>query len=156
MLDYQYRGFFVTASGTYQRRSNITIDRTSYFTTEMHITNEVDMPDMAAFNARTGFRSFRWITEVFFQQNRTLGGFDIRRNDMPFPSNRMNASIGGVHVKFVPKNIAALSLEVGGSYVLDGRNVGQAAEYNASVFYIFSLSHEKVTTPHSCKLCRIN
>ena len=68
----------------------------------------------------------------------------------------MNASIGGVHVKFVPKKTPALSLEAGGSYVLDGRNVGQATEYNTSVFYIFSLSHKKITTPHTCKLCRIN
>ena len=105
MFDYQHRGFFATASGTYQYRNNIHIDRTSYYTTEMHITNEVEMPDMASYNVRTGFRSFRWITEVFFQQNRTLGGFDIRRNDMPFPSNRMNASIGGVHIKYVPKKI---------------------------------------------------
>jgi hypothetical protein len=156
MFDYQHRGFFATASGTYQYRSDVTIDRTSYYTTEMHITNKVDMPDMAEFNVRTGYRSFRWITEVFFQQNRTLGGFDIRRNDMPFPSNRMNASIGGVHIKFVPKKMPALSLEAGGSYVLDGRNVGQATEYNASVFYIFPLSHKKIATPHSCKLCRIN
>jgi hypothetical protein len=156
MFDYQHRGFFATASGTYQYRNNIHIDRTSYYTTEMHITNEVEMPDMASYNIRTGFRSFRWITEVFFQQNRTLGGFDIRRNDMPFPSNRMNASIGGVHIKYVPKKMPALSLEAGGSYVLKGRNVGQASEYNASVFYIFPLSHKKNIKPHTCKLCTIN
>lgn len=156
MFDYQHRGFFATASGTYQYRNNIHIDRTSYYTTEMHITNEVEMPDMAGYNIRTGYRSFRWITEVFFQQNRTLGGFDIRRNDMPFPSNRMNASIAGAHIKFVPKKMPALSLEAGSSYVLKGRNVGQATEYNASVFYIFPLSHKKITTPHTCKLCRLN
>jgi hypothetical protein len=156
LLDYQYGDLFITASGTYQYRSNIKIDRTSYYTTEMHITNEVNMPDMASYNIRTGFRSFRVIAEAFFLQNKTLGGFDIRRNDMPFPSNRMNASIGGVHIKYVPKKIPSLSLEAGGSYVLDGRNVGQATEYNASVFYIFSLSHKKNTTPHTCKLCRVN
>lgn len=156
MADYQHRAFFLTASGTYTYRNNITIDRTSYYTTEMHITNEVEMPDIASFNVRTGYRSFRLIAEAFFQQNKTLGGFDIRRNDMPFPSNRMNASIAGVHFKYVPKKIPALSFEAGGSYVFKGRNVGQATEYNASVFYIFPLSHKKITTPHTCKLCRIN
>ena len=156
MADYQHGDFFATASGTYAYRNNITIDRTSYYTTEMHITNKVEIPDMASYNIRTGYRSFRWIAEAFFLQNRTLGGFDIRRNDMPFPSNRMNASIAGAHIKFVPKKMPALSLEAGGSYVLKGRNVGQATEYNASVFYIFPLSHKKITTPHTCKLCRIN
>ncbi len=156
MVDYQHRGFFATASGTYQYRNNIHIDRTSYYTTEMHITNEVEMPDMASYNIRTGFRSFRVIAEAFFQQNRTLGGFDIRRNDMPFPSNRMNASIAGVHLKYVfVKKLPSLSLEAGSSYVLKGRNVGQATEFNGSVFYIIPFSHHKVNASYSCKLCGI-
>jgi hypothetical protein len=154
MADYQHRSFFATASGTYQYRGNIAIDRTAYYTTEMHLTNKVEMPDMASFNVRTGYRSFRLIAEAFFQQNRTLGGFDIRRNDMPFPSNRMNASIAGVHFKYTfVKKLPALSLEAGGSRVVDGRNVGQATEFNASVFYIIPFSHAKVSHSHSCKLC---
>ena len=104
MVDYQHKAFFATASGTYQYRSNIKIDRTSYYTTEMHLTNEVEMPDMAGFNVRTGIRTFRVIAEAFYQQNYTLGGFDITRNNMPFPSNRMNASMVGAHVKYVFKN----------------------------------------------------
>jgi hypothetical protein len=155
MVDYQNKDFFATASGTYQYRSNIHIDRTSYYTDEMHISNEVEMPDMASYNVRTGIRTFRVIAEAFFQQNYTLGGFDIRRNDMPFPSNRMNASIAGVHLKYVLKKLPNLSLEAGGSYVLKGRNVGQAREFNAAVFYIFPFAHSKVSSSHSCKLCGI-
>ena len=153
MVDYQNKDFFATASGTYQYRSNINIDRTSYYTDEMHLTNEVDMPDMASYNVRTGIRTFRIIAEAFFQQNYTLGGFDIRRNDMPFPSNRMNASIIGTHLKYVVKKLPNLSLEAGGSYIINGRNVGQATEFNASVFYIFPFGKSKVSPSHSCKLC---
>jgi hypothetical protein len=154
MVDYQHKAFFATASGTYQYRNNITIDRTAYYTTEMHLTNKVDMPDMASYNIRTGIRTFHVIAEAFFQQNRTLGGFDIRRNDMPFPSNRMNASIAGVHFKYTfVKKLPSLSLEAGSSYVINGRNVGQATEFNGSVFYIIPFSHAKVSASHSCKLC---
>lgn len=154
MADYQHRAFFATASGTYQYRSNITIDRTAYYTTSMHLTNKVEMPDMLSYNVRTGIRTFHVIAEVFFQQNRTLGGFDIRRNDMPFPSNRMNASIAGVHFKYTfVKKLPSLSIEAGSSYVLNGRNVGQATEFNGSVFYIIPFSHHKVDPSHSCKLC---
>lgn len=153
MVDYQNKDFFATASGTYQYRSNIKIDRTSYYTDEMHISNEVEMPDMASYNVRTGIRTFRIIAEAFFQQNYTLGGFDIRRNDMPFPSNRMNASIIGTHLKYVVKKLPNLSLEAGGSYIIHGRNVGQATEFNASVFYIIPFGKSKVSPSHSCKLC---
>ena len=153
MVDYQNHDFFATASGTYQYRNNIHIDRTSYYTTEMHLTNEVEMPDMASYNVRAGLRTFRLIAEVFYQQNFTLGGFDIRRNDMPFPSNKMNANIGGVHFKYTFRKLPSLSLEAGGSYVLKGRNIGQATEFNGSVFYIIPFGHSKVNSSHSCKLC---
>lgn len=153
MVDYQNHDFFATASGTYQHRSNIHIDRTAYYTTEMHLTNEVDMPDMAGYNVRAGIRTFRIIAEAFFQQNYTLGGFDITRNNMPFPSNKMNASLVGAHFKYVFKKLPSLSLEAGGSYVVTGRNVGQATEFNGSVFYIIPFGHSKVNPSHSCKLC---
>jgi hypothetical protein len=153
MVDYQHKAFFATASGTYQYRSNIKIDRTAYYTTEMHLTNEVEMPDMAGFNVRTGIRTFRVIAEAFYQQNYTLGGFDITRNNMPFPSNRMNASMIGAHVKYVFKKLPALSVEAGSSYVVAGRNVGQATEFNGSVFYIIPFGHSKVSPSYSCKLC---
>ncbi|MBV9961007.1 MAG: hypothetical protein JO072_02065 [Parafilimonas sp.] len=154
MADYQYKAFFATASGTYQYRNNIKIDRTSYYTTEMHLTNEVEMPDVAGYNVRTGIRTFRVIAEAFFQQNFTLGGFDITRNNMPFPSNRMNSSAVGAHFKYTfVKKLPSLSLEAGGSYIVDGRNVGQSTEFNGSVFYIIPFSHKKVDASHSCKLC---
>src|SRR6478735_7550411 len=50
MVDYQNKDFFATASGTYQYRGNIKIDRTSYYTDEMHLSDEVEMPDMASYN----------------------------------------------------------------------------------------------------------
>lgn len=153
MVDYQNHDFFATASGTYQYRNNIKIDRTSYYTDEMHNTNEVQMPDVASYNVRTGIRTFRVIAEAFFQQNFTLGGFDITRNNMPFPSNKMNASMVGAHVKYVFKKLPALSVETGGSYVVKGRNVGQATEFNGSVFYIIPFGKSKVNASHSCKLC---
>ena len=155
MVDYQNKDFFATASGTYQYRGNIKIDRTAYYTDEMHLSDEVEMPDMASYNIRTGIRTFRFVAEAFFQQNYTLGGFDIRRNDMPFPSNRMDASIVGVHFKYVLKKLPNLSMEAGGSYVVKGRNIGQATEFNGSVFYIIPFGHSKVSPSKSCKLCGI-
>src|SRR5678815_5765813 len=91
MVDYQNKDFFATASGTYQYRDNIKIDRTSYYTDEMHISNKVEMPDMASYNVRTGIRTFRIIAEAFFQQNYTLGGFDITRNNMPVSYTHLRA-----------------------------------------------------------------
>ncbi|MDO6434211.1 hypothetical protein Q4E93_26615 [Flavitalea sp. BT771] len=143
MLDYQLGKFFTTLSGSYTWRDNIKIDRPSYYTTEMHFTNEVEMPNMTLFNVRAGYRSERWILEAVATKMTTIGGFDIRKNDMPFPSNKMNATMAGAHFKYNFKRVAGLSLTGGGSYTVAGRNVGQATSYDAGVFYILDFSCKK-------------
>ena len=143
LVDYQVGNFFATASGTYTARHNITIDRNSYYTTSLHLTNEVDMPDMASWGLRAGYRSERLILEAVYSDMITLGGFDIRKNDMPFPSNKMNSTMGGVDFKYTFKKPSALSIVGGAMYTLTGRNVGQATSWDLGVFYVLDFSHKK-------------
>ena len=143
MADYQLGNFFATLSGSYTWRDNIRIDRDSYYTTELHNTNEVDMPNMTLFNFRTGYRSERWILEAVATKMTTIGGFDIRKNDMPFPSNKMNATMVGAHFKYNFKKPDGLSLTGGGSYTVAGRNVGQSTNFDIGVFYILNFSSKK-------------
>lgn len=148
MVDYQLGKFFATASGSYTWRDNIKIDRNSYYTTELHLTNEVDMPNMTLFNFRAGYRSERMILEAVATKMTTIGGFDIRKNDMPFPSNKMNATMVGGHFKYNFKQVDGLSLTGGGNYTVAGRNVGQATSFDIGVFYILDFSHKaKPVTP---------
>ena len=98
ITDYQVSDFFVTASATYIHRKNIRIDKPAYYTTEMHFTNEVQMPDAAQYNLRGGLRNNRWIAEIVANNWTTLGGFDITKNNMPFPSNKMNMTTLGARV----------------------------------------------------------
>ena len=140
MADYQLGNLFATASGTYTFRNDITIDRNSYYTTYEHYTNKVDMPNLLSFNFRAGYRSERLIAEGVVNIMNTLGGFDIRKNDMPFPSNKMNATMAGVNFKYNVKAVSGLSLIAGGNYTVAGRNVGQATAYDAAVFYILDFS----------------
>jgi hypothetical protein len=146
MIDYQAGHFFATASAVYVKRSMINIDRTSYYTTEMHYTNKVEMPDTDGFNIRAGYRSRQWIAEGIFDRFNTLGGFDIRKNDMPFPSNRMNASRAGINLKYTFRSIKGLELTGGASHVISGRNVGQSTMINGGAFYIMNLSRSRKST----------
>jgi hypothetical protein len=144
MADYQLGRVFVTGSGTWVQRSNITIDRTSYYTTEMHITNKVDMPDAASFNVRAGYRYGGIIAEAVLDNWTTLGGFDITRNNMPFPSNEMNATRLGANFKYeMNKAVPGLSLIGGGNYTIAGRNMGQATTVYGGIFYIVNFKGKK-------------
>lgn len=140
MADYEVNQFFVTASASYVYRNNIKINRNAYYDTEMHLTNEVKMPDVASFNFRTGYRSGHLIAEAVLSNNTTIGGFDIRKNDIPFPSNKMNATSACVDFKYTLKKLHQLSIIGGGSYVLAGRNVGQSTSFYGGVFYAFNVT----------------
>jgi hypothetical protein len=143
MADYQVGKFFVTASGTYTFRSNIEIDRDAYYTTEMHYTNEVEMPNVLSFNLRTGYRYANWIAEVVADNMVTQGGFDITRNNMPFPSNQMNATRVGMNLKYeFSRGLPGLSLIGNGNYAVAGRNMGQATTISAGIFYIINFTHK--------------
>lgn len=146
MVDYERSNLFITGSATYVFRDNIRIDRTAYYTTEMHYTNEVKMPDASNLNLRAGFRNHRWIAEAVLNYWNTLGGFDITRNNMPFPSNEMDATTAGVNIKYVIPSIPQLSIVAGGNATIAGRNVGQATTVYGSFFYVFDLS-PKTKTP---------
>ncbi len=135
MADYEIGKFFITGSGTYQRRNNIKIDRNSYYTTELHLTNEVFMPDAVLFNVRTGYRSQELICEAFISQYNTIGGFDIRKNDMPFPSNKVVTTNLGAAFKYsIPKNYK-LAFVGSLSKVVEGRNAGQTIASSGGVLY---------------------
>jgi len=143
MGDYQLGKFFVTASGTYIFRSNIKIDRDAYYTTEMHYTDEVSMPDVLTFNIRTGYRHNNVVAEAFVDKQTTLGGFDITRNNMPFPSNKMNATRLGTWLKYELNVPQGLSIIATGNYVIAGRNVGQSTSVSGGLFYILDFNKKK-------------
>ncbi len=142
-IDYLVKRFYVTLASAYMRRSNIQLDRDSYYTDRLINSNQVAMPDMLMFNFGTGYRNGNTIAEFAFSNMTSLGGFDIRRNDMPFPSNRMNATTVGGNIKYNLPKFSALTLVAGGNYVVAGRNVGQSYNLNGGLFYTLNFTSSK-------------
>ena len=140
MAEFQHRRFTISGSATYIWRSNVKIDRTSYYDTQMHLTNDVKMPDASQYQLRTGYRGRYLLAEALVTNWTTLGGFDITRNNMPFPSNRMNMTTMGASIKYTLKQATHLSLLGGVNYTIAGRNFGQANGFNAGVLYAFYLN----------------
>jgi hypothetical protein len=143
LVNYQVGRFFVAGAGQYVRKDNITIDRDSYYTTEMHYTNQVAMPNATNFLFSTGYRSLKFNAEATLTKVNTIGGFDITKNNMPFPSNNMDATSAGGVFKYMFQSIAGLELTAGGNYVLKGRNVGQNLSVFGGVYYVFSVKKDK-------------
>jgi hypothetical protein len=140
MVDYIINRWYATASAGYVWRSNVTLDRTAYYTTEMHYTSEVQMPNVTDWNLRMGYRTSSLVVEAVLDNWTTEGGFDIARNNMPFISNRMNATRLGVHFKKEKLMLEPLTLFAGGNYTLAGRNMGQSITAYTGLAWLFKLS----------------
>ena len=99
-VDYQNGIFFTTFPAPLSYRSDVTVDRTSYYTNQINYTNEVDMPNQLNSNLFVGIRKSNLTVQAELLNIYTFGGFDIRKNDMPFVSNQMNMTSLGAHVKY--------------------------------------------------------
>ncbi|WP_250630306.1 hypothetical protein [Rhodoflexus caldus] len=134
------RGWYATAQSGFTYRSNIRIFRDAYqFDGQLFYTNEVQVPHAADATLRIGYLKKNTQVEVFADHQAALSGDDIRRHDMPFPTNRMIGTAIGCYGKFsydLP-NQSELSLTAQLSQVVQGRNVGQATSFSLGVLYAF-------------------
>ncbi|MBC8111846.1 MAG: hypothetical protein H7Y04_12365 [Verrucomicrobia bacterium] len=134
-------GFYLTAQAGYTHRSNITIDRDSYlYKGELFNTNKVFVPNMVDATVRVGFYHPKFQTDVWLDRFTALDGDDIRYNDMPFPSNLMQATTVGWFGKYNIKNFAVIGNV---SKVMVGKNVGESTNFTLGVSYIVQVAEKK-------------
>lgn len=132
------KGWFINGSSAYTWRGDVSLDR-PYFYTDGRLTfsDKVPMPGVFDYSISSGYIRGDMVLSGSFSEQRTQGGGDIRRQDMPFVSNRMNFSRIGAWAKIPLPKHEALSIVAGYSHVLDGRNVGQSSTITAGVMYLF-------------------
>jgi hypothetical protein len=123
-------GVYVNTSASYTRRGNVTLDRPAYYTNgQLFLTNEVQMPDVSDMALTLGYQRRGLVVPVTITQQRTQGGGDIRRQDAPFVSNRMNFTRLDGRVQLAVPRFRAATMHLGASRVLAGRNVGQSTTF---------------------------
>ncbi len=133
------RGLYVNGTTAYTFRGNVTLDRSSYFTNDqLYLSNQVAMPNLFEFGASAGYRHNDLTLIGNFTQQQTRGGGDIRRQDMPFVSNRVNFSKAGVTLTYPLPHIHDLQYWFIYSNTFDGRNVGQSNTYTTGLLYTFN------------------
>jgi len=140
-LNFQaHRGWFLNGSAAYTWRAKVTLDRPAYYTDgQLFLSNEVAMPNVFDYTVTAGYQSGRLCIPISLSQQRTLGGGDIRRQDMPFVSNRMDwVKLGGLVMYSLPAP-RELGIRLGTSWTASGRNVGQATTLTGGLFYLFHL-----------------
>jgi hypothetical protein len=132
------RGPYLDITSAYTIRSQVKLDRPYYYTDgQLFMTDVVEMPEVFDWGIAGGYLKNDLNARLSFTQQRTLGGGDIRRQDAPFISNRMNfVRLGGMVMYPIPK-LRQLAVQGAFAYTVNGRNVGQTTTVTAGVLYTF-------------------
>ncbi len=129
-------GWFADGSAGHTWRSTVRLDRPAYYTDgRLVLSDEVAMPDVFDYVVSAGWRGRGLAVPVSLVGQRTLGGGDIRRQDMPFVSNRMDFTRVAARVAWALPVFSALSVSAGGARTVAGRNVGRATTLTGGVAY---------------------
>ncbi len=136
LAHYTHKNLYVTAHAGYTLRSKISIDRDAYFAYNQVInTNRVNVPDAINFALRIGYLKKALQAEAFIEDFSCIKGDYIRRNDMPFPTNKMQFTTVGAYIKYQPKLIG-FNARI--SQVTNGKNIGQSFGFSAGLLYQFN------------------
>ena len=131
--------WFFGGTAAYNWRADAKLDRLYVYTNDEFVMSDtVDMPNTTDHTLMAGWMTPRLTVAGFLGRMLTLGGGDIRRQDMPFVSNRMNATrvgaMGMVPLPFYP----SLQVQFAAARTIEGRNVGQATTVTAGLLYRFN------------------
>lgn len=128
-------GLYAQSSISYVMRANVKIDRDSYSSnSKIFYTNEVALPNATEFKCAAGIFKKKLQLEGFVENFSCVSGDNIKRNDMPFLTNKMVATMLGGYVNYQIKNIA---LNLRTAHTISGKNTGKSISYAAGMFFNF-------------------
>ncbi|HJW28401.1 MAG TPA: hypothetical protein VJ508_04025, partial [Saprospiraceae bacterium] len=134
-------GLYIRGTAAYHVRGDAKIEREFYYTTHGVYSDKVDMPNALTYTATLGV----WLLnnslnmDVTYDGLTTYGGFDIRRQDMPFPANKMIFTRVGGFIHYYTPFFPGFGIFVTGNQILTGRNVGESMVISGGLTYQFPL-----------------
>jgi hypothetical protein len=132
-------GLYLNGTSAYTWRGNVTLDRSSYYADgRLFYGDQVAMPDVFDYAISVGYVTRRLELPVTFSQQVTRGGGDIRRQDMPFVSNKMDVTRIDINALYYLPKLENLGLKFGVTRTLRGRNVGESTTLQGGLLYIFN------------------
>ena len=132
-------GLYVNGSAAYVFRENVTLDRNYYYTDgQLYLSNQVAMPNQFDYVVSAGYRAHNIMLVGNYSEQQTRGGGDIRRQDAPFVSNRMNFSKAGASAVLPVPLPWVKGLQYWFTYAntFDGRNLGQSNTVTTGFMYL--------------------
>lgn len=139
ILNYQIpqTKLYANAMVAYHRRGHSRLDRDAYlYHDQLVYLDKAKVPNAIDLGLRLGWAKWDNQIELFWDRFACTSGDNIRRNDMPFLTNKTQSSQIGVYVKYQPKQ---LGFNARFAQVLSGENSAQTQTYALGLLYQFTL-----------------
>lgn len=139
MLTYQIPStkFYTNALLGYHLRGISQLDRDSYLNgNQMINTSTADVPNAMEASFKVGYLKWDNQIELYVDHFACVAGDNMRRNDMPFPTNKTMMTSVGFYGKYQPKN---LGVNARIQQVIQGTNTAQMTTYSIGLLYQFTL-----------------
>lgn len=139
MLTYQIPNtkFYTNALVGYHLRGASKLDRDSYLNgSQMINTSTADVPDALEVSFKVGYLKWDNQIELYVDHFACVSGDNMRRNDMPFPTNKTMMTSLGLYGKYQPKSFG-VNARI--QRVLIGTNTAQMTTYSIGLLYQFSI-----------------
>jgi Putative MetA-pathway of phenol degradation len=134
IANYQHQsGLYLQGHYSYTLRSQIEIDKDAYQAdNKVYNTNKVNVPNANDSRIALGYYKSGKQLEFYSERFECITGDNIRRNDMPFPTNNMQATMVGAYAKYQPQNLG-INAKIG--YTYKGLNMGKSTLYSLGILY---------------------
>ena len=140
---YEYnKMFYVRATAAYVWRGQTEVERPYYYNNGSYYTTFMEVPSAMNYQAVLGAWTLKHSLRVEASYNimNSLDGDDIRRWNMPQPTNKMEVTQAGLFAQYyftAIEPIKGLSLMASFNQVLEGRNMGKATGFGGAIAYQF-------------------
>jgi hypothetical protein len=141
IMKYEHKsGLYLRSSFAYLYRTTTEAERDYYYNDGGIYTSTMDVPNTTTVDGALGAWLFdRSIQlEVGAVKNTAQSGDDIRRQNAPQPTNKMNFTHVNAGIRFFPNFLKGFSIITGYTQVVAGRNVGKSTILTGGLTYQFS------------------
>jgi len=134
---------YVRATAAYIWRGQTEVERPYYYNNGSYYSTYMEVPSAVNFQAVVGGWALKHNLrlEASYTTLNCLDGDDIRRWNMPQPTNKMEVTQAGFSAQYFFKSVEplkGLSLMASFNQVLDGRNMGKATAIGGGIAYQFT------------------
>jgi hypothetical protein len=142
VLNYTHAsGLYLTTQAGHTWRSTAKVDRDSYlYNDELIYSDEMPVPNVLDATGRLGFINKRLQVEATIDYFTGLTGDDIRYNETPQATNKMQATTAGLFAKVF---VGPFAVQASAGKVLNGHNVGEGTLFAGGFTYQFGAGGKK-------------